>query len=99
MSKRSTKGLIVSGVLVVVLVLAIVTTDFVTEYDSPQGIPTDTTGHDDSQDIYDGDGNLKPNSLPYAIFEQYGFVLIPLAVLMFGAMVGGVVVSKEEVEE
>ena len=99
MSKRSTKGLIVAGILVVVLVLAIMTTNFATEYDSPQGLPTFTTSHDEALDIYDADGNLKENSLPYAIFEQYGFVLIPLAVLMFGAMVGGVVISKEEVEE
>ncbi len=99
MSKRSTKGLIVAGILVAVLVLAIMTTDFAAEFDSPQGLPSFPTGHDDGQSIYDEDGNLKVNSLPYAIFEQYGFVLIPLAVLMFGAMVGGVVISKEEVEE
>ena len=96
MSKRSTKGLIVAGILVVVLVAAIMTTEFAPAFDSPQPLPV-TPGH--GEDIYDDEGNLKENSLPYAIFEQYGFVLIPLAVLMFGAMVGGVVISKEEVEE
>ncbi|MBP5685749.1 MAG: hypothetical protein J6W72_04900 [Candidatus Methanomethylophilaceae archaeon] len=98
MSKRSTKGLIVAGVLVFVLVAAIMTSDFEPYYDSPQELPTFPDGHS-GQSIFDGDDELVENSLPYAIFEQYGFVLIPLAVLMFGAMVGGVVISKEEVEE
>jgi len=99
MSKRTSLGLIVVGVLLVVLIGGIVTTDFNPEFDTPQGLPTFTTSHNDAQNIYDEDGDLKVNSLPFAIFEQYGFVLIPLAILMFGAMVGGVVISKEEVEE
>ncbi len=99
MSKRRYKGLIVAGILIVVLVVAIMTTDFAPAYDTPQGLPTFTTSHSEAMDIFDGSGDLKENSLPYAIFEQYGFVLIPLALLMFGAMVGGVVISKEEVEE
>jgi NADH:ubiquinone oxidoreductase subunit 6 (subunit J) len=97
MSKRSTKGLIVAGVLVFVLVAAIMTTDFDPYFDTPQELPTFPDGHS-GESIFDGD-ELVENSLPYSIFEQYGFVLIPLAVLMFGAMVGGVVISKEEVEE
>jgi len=99
MSKRSSKGMIVAGLLLVVLVGAIVTANFQPEYDSPQGLPTVVNGHDEAVNIYDADGDLKENSLSYVIFENYGFVLIPLAVLMFGAMVGGVVISKEEVEE
>jgi NADH:ubiquinone oxidoreductase subunit 6 (subunit J) len=99
MSKRSSVGLVVVGILLAVLVAGIVTTDFDPEYDTPQGLPTFTTSHNDAQNIYDEGGNLKENSLPFAIFEKYGFVLIPLAILMFGAMVGGVVISKEEVEE
>ena len=99
MSKRTSVGLLVVGILLAVLVAGIVTTDFQPEYDTPQGLPTFTTSHNDAQDIYDDSGKLKENSLPYAIFDQYGFVLIPLAILMFGAMVGGVVISKEEVEE
>ncbi len=99
MSKRSAIGLVVAGILLVVLVGGIITADIEPEYDSPQGLPTFTTAHDDALDIYNDNGDLKENSLPYAIFEKYGFVLIPLAVLMFGAMVGGVVISKEEVEE
>ena len=98
MSKRAYKGLIVAGLFLVVLVGAIGVANFETAYDSPQPLPTFTTAHDEDLNIYDGE-ELKENSLPYAVFEKYGFVLIPLAILMFGAMVGGVVISKEEVEE
>ncbi|WII07894.1 hypothetical protein PED39_01500 [Methanomassiliicoccales archaeon LGM-RCC1] len=99
MSKRSSKGLVVVGILLVVLIGGIFVSNIETNYDEPQGLPTFAgTEHDPDQDIFDG-GELKENSLPYAVFEEYGFVLIPLALLMFGAMVGGVVISKEEVEE
>ena len=100
MSKRSAIGLLVAGILLVVLVGGIATADFAPEFDQPHGVPTFQDGaHDPELSIYDKDGKLKENSLPYVVFEKYGFVLIPLAVLMFGAMVGGVVISKEEVEE
>jgi NADH:ubiquinone oxidoreductase subunit 6 (subunit J) len=100
MNKRAAIGLLVTGILLVVLIGGIATANFDTEYSQPHSVPTFQTGaHDPDLSIYDGDGELKENSLPYAVFEKYGFVLIPLAVLMFGAMVGGVVISKEEVEE
>lgn len=100
MSKRSSKGLVVAGLLLVVLIAGIFASNIETNYDEPQGDPTLAgTIHDPDLSIYNPDGTLKPNSLPYAVFEEYGFVLIPLALLMFGAMVGGVVISKEEVEE
>ena len=100
MSKRSSVGLIAAGLLLVVILMAVANTDFGEEYDSPQGLPTFApSAHDPALSIYDDNGDLKENSLPYMVFEKYGFVLIPLAVLMFGAMVGGVVISKEEVEE
>ena len=99
MSDRTYKGIAVAGLLLVVLVGAVMIADFNAANDSPEGIPAYTTSHDPDLDIYGSDGELKENSLPYVIFEKYGFVLIPLAILMFGAMVGGVVISKEEVEE
>ena len=43
-------------------------------------------------------GELVENSLAYTVFEKYGIVLLPLALLMFGAMIGGVCISREEVE-
>lgn len=102
MNKKAIKGFIVAGFLLSVLVVGIMIADFQTANDSPQPLPDTTTDNNSggAADIYiDDTDELKTNSLPYAIFEYYGFALIPLAILMFGAMVGGVVISKEEVEE
>lgn len=101
MNKKAVKGFIVAGTLLCILVVGIMTADIESDYDTPQPKPDTTTDNDDggAGSIYDDDDNLKTNSLPYMVFEKYGFVLIPLALLMFGAMVGGVVISKEEVEE
>lgn len=91
-------GVTVGVVLLAVLVAGIVSVNW-DDYmgsDTPQEQPTFPTDDDDS--IWDDDGNLKENSLAYTVFEKYGLILIPLALLMFGAMVGGVVISREEVE-
>lgn len=98
-SKKLVVGATVSVVLLAVLVIGIATVDWddYTSSDVPESIPDiDTSGPDN---IYDENGDLKENSLAYTVFEKYGLVLIPLALLMFGAMVGGVVISREEVEE
>ncbi len=100
MSNRCSKGLIVAGVLLVVLLAGIAVAGFQTANDQPHELPTfpaDPVENPDS--IWTEDGKLKENSLAYTVFEQYGLVLIPLALLMFGAMVGGVVISREEVVE
>jgi len=47
----------------------------------------------------DSDGNLIPGSLNYELFETYGPVILVLAMLMFGAIIGGAYVAKEEDEE
>ncbi len=98
MSKKVVVGAAVSVVLLAILVVGIATIDWdnFTSYDEPQPVPTiDPTG---DQGIMDDHGDVKENSLAYVIFEKYGLVLIPLALLMFGAMIGGVCISREEVE-
>ena len=102
MNKKAVKGFIIAGTLLCVLVVAIMIADYELANDSPSPLPDSTTDNSSggAADIYiDDTDDLKTNSLPYAVFEKYGFALIPLAILMFGAMVGGVVISKEEVEE
>jgi len=96
MSKKVAIGLGVSALLLCVMAIGIFATDWddYTEYDTPQGVivfPTD-------EDPIVEDDEVNEGSLSYYIFEKYGLVLIPLALLMFGAMVGGVVIAREEIE-
>ena len=44
----------------------------------------------------DGDGALAENSINYQMFEVWGPVLLVLGTLMFGAIIAGVCISKEE---
>lgn len=98
MSKKAIVGVAVSVVLLAVMVVGIATVDWddYTKYDEPQEVPT--INPDGESGIMGDDGNVKDNSLAYTVFEKYGLVLIPLALLMFGAMIGGVCISREEVE-
>ncbi len=98
-SKKVAIGATASVLLLAVLVIGIVSVDWddYTTTDTPvQGGETFPTDGEDS--IFDENGDLKETSLAYTIFEKYGLVMIPLALLMFGAMVGGVVISREEAE-
>ncbi|MBE6514323.1 MAG: hypothetical protein E7Z69_04480 [Thermoplasmata archaeon] len=96
MSKKVAIGLGVSALLLCVMAIGIFATDWddYTEYDTPQGVIVFPT---DEEPIVEGD-EVNEDSLSYYIFEKYGLVLIPLALLMFGAMVGGVVIAREEIE-
>lgn len=42
------------------------------------------------------DGDAVADTLNYAVFETYGPVLLVLATLMFGAIIGGVYLAKED---
>ena len=89
MSKHLALGVTVAVALVAVLAIGVYATTWDMNYDQPQDI------------TYDPDtssGNLDHNTLNYVIFEHYGPLLIVLAVLMFGAMVGGICIAREEVE-
>lgn len=96
--KRKVIGAAVAVVLLAVLLVAVAGTDWSDYTDSDVPVEQATFPTDDDDSIWDEDGELKEDSLAYTIFEKYGLVLIPLAILMFGAMVGGVVISREEVE-
>lgn len=101
MSKKSAVGVTVSVILLAVLVIGVATVnwDDFTAYDEPNSLPDINTTPGEPDSIYDENGDLKENSLAYTVFEKYGLVLLPLAILMFGAMVGGVCIAREEVEK
>ena len=45
------------------------------------------------------ESGLSETSLPFTLFEVYGPVLLALAILMFGAIIGGVYIAKEDDED
>ena len=98
MSRKVVVGSAAAVILLAVLVVGIWSMDWEqhTEYDTPQEVPTIVPDGDDA--VFDENGDLKEDSLAYTVFEKYGIVLLPLALLMFGAMIGGVCISREEVE-
>ena len=87
MNKRIAIGVVVSVVLLGVLCYVIFASDWSWFNDTPSPVPYDPEP-----------GHVDPGSLNYVLFEQYGPLLIVLAILMFGAMVGGIVVAREEIE-
>ncbi|MDR0509076.1 MAG: hypothetical protein LBG63_04570 [Candidatus Methanoplasma sp.] len=92
MNKKVAIGVCAAAMLLAVLALSMMATDwddYVTN-DSPGSI--DFTGGEDESGVMD------TNSLNYALFETYGPLLLILALLMFGAMIGGVCIAREEVE-
>lgn len=90
MNKKIAIGICVSALLLTVLAASVIATDwddYVTN-ETPESIPFEG-------DV-DDNGDLDPNSLNYALFEKYGPLLLILALLMFGAMIGGVCIAREE---
>ena len=89
MSKRLALGAAVAVALVAVLAVGI----YATAWDMPNDTPQSIT-YDPADDVEE----LDHNTLNYQIFEHYGPLLIVLALLMFGAMVGGICIAREEIE-
>lgn len=57
---------------------------------------------DDAQKVPFGledDGTLSPDSINYQVFEIWGPILLVLGTLMFGAIIAGVCISKEDDEK
>ncbi|MCL2711788.1 MAG: hypothetical protein FWD37_00730 [Methanomassiliicoccaceae archaeon] len=46
-----------------------------------------------------GPGGLGPDSINIQLFEHYGPLLLILALLMFGAILGGVYIAREDEED
>ena len=97
MSKRAGAGIGVAVVLLIALGACIYATSW-DGMDEPPAIPYNGEAGMNAPSNTNDDGTLKENSLNYGVFEAYGPLLIVLALLMFGAMVGGICVAREEVE-
>jgi len=92
MNKKVMVGIAAAAMLLTVLVASVAVTEWgdYFENESPQKI--------EFVGPVDDDGNMDTNSLNYALFEKYGPLLLILALLMFGAMIGGVCIAREEVD-
>ncbi len=93
MNKKVAIGAGVAALLLIVCMGSVFATDWDShmKYNEPQNIPF--------TDVVDETDTLNPQSLNYNLFEKYGPVLLILAVLMFGAMIGGVCIAREESDD
>ncbi|MBO4503018.1 MAG: hypothetical protein J5707_05165 [Candidatus Methanomethylophilus sp.] len=96
MSKKAAAGLGVAVVLLITLSASVYMTnwDGLGYTDEMHNIDYGTHESSTAQSIFDD----FEASLNYKIFEEYGPLLLVLAMLMFGAMVGGICVAREEDE-
>ena len=85
MNKRNAVIAIVALVALCGIAAGAITYDWGTD-GGPQSVPFGL----------DGNGELPVNSINYQMFESWGPVLLILGTLMFGAIIGGVCISKEE---
>ncbi len=95
MSKRAVAAVALAAGLLAVLAVSIYVTDWDDYGDEPKAVPFD----DVVETTATGEETVNSESLNYALFEKYGPVLLVLGVLMFGAMIGGICVAREEVEK
>ena len=100
MSKKAAAGLGVAVVLLITLSACVYATDWdgLGYTDEIYSIPYGTHDSENTDPIFDPSGELVDISLNYKVFEEYGPLLLVLAMLMFGAMVGGICVAREEDE-
>ena len=85
MSKKAIVGAILAFALVCILLASVISFDWGVA-GGPVQVPFGL----------DQNGNLPVNSINFQMFEVFGPVLMVLAVLMFGAIIAGVCISKEE---
>lgn len=85
------KNKIIGGVIGIALVVVLAASVISYEWDmNDEAVPI-TFGLDD-------DGTLSTDSINYQMFEVWGPVLLVLGTLMFGAIIAGVCISKEDEE-
>ena len=86
MSKKTIIGVVIAIAMLALLAGSIVSSDWDNMNDGPEAIPFEP----------DDEGNLPTDSINYVLFEEYAPLLLVLGVLMFGAIIGGVCISREE---
>ena len=85
MNKRN----IVCGIVAIAVVCGIAASAITYDWDMKDGPTPIPFGLND-------DGTLADNSINYMMFEVWGPILLVLGTLMFGAIIAGVCISREE---
>lgn len=86
MSKKFVVGGAIALIMIVILAGSAIGHDWNNMGENPQSIPY---GPDEN-------GDNPTDGLNYNLYEVYGPVLLVLGILMFGAIIGGVCISREE---
>ncbi len=84
MSRKTTAAL----VLVIALGAVLLGTAATVDWDAGETIHSIPFNPDE--------GEMAPGDLNHALFEEYGAVVMVMAILMFAAILGGVYLAKEE---
>ncbi|MDR0778100.1 MAG: hypothetical protein LBE48_01485 [Methanomassiliicoccaceae archaeon] len=87
-------GLVLGAAILVIFAAAVITGTWSEDLNTDG----DREGAPFSPDTPEG-GELDDTSINYQMFEVYGPVLIVLALMMFGAIIGGVYIAKEDDED
>ena len=85
MNKRN----LVCGIFAIAVVCGLAASAITYDWDMKDGPTPIPFGLND-------DGTLADNSINYMMFEVWGPILLVLGTLMFGAIIAGVCISKEE---
>ena len=91
MNKKTLIPSIVLAMAVIVMFSAAAfSNDWFMDYNA-EGEPT-------TQEFGPNEGVLSEESINYQLFEEFGPILLVLAILMFGAIIGGVYIAREDEE-
>lgn len=88
-NKRKLLGAIIALGFVVILISAVCSTGAWNIYGEATPVPVGLNG----------EGNLDTYSLNYQLFEVWGPIILCLGAVMFGAIIAGVAISKEDNKE
>ena len=90
MSKKAIMGGIFALAMMAIIVIGVTTVDWGFEKnDEPAAVPF----------APDASGDLPEDSINYVLFEEWGPVMLILGAVMFGAIIAGVTLSKEDEDE
>lgn len=90
MSKKAIMGGVFALAMVAIIIVGVTTIDWGFETnDEPVSVPF----------APEADGSLSHDSINYVLFEEWGPVMLILGAVMFGAIIAGVTLSKEDDDE